>query len=150
MNVGPAAGETRDVFTVSRLNAEVRDLLSAHYPLIWVEGELSNVARPASGHLYFTLKDARAQVRCALFRNRSRGLGFVPEDGMQVLVRASRRSASGWRGNDVTSTIWHGGWPSSIPASACCSGRSAWTNSNRGWGAPCRAASVPAAHGWTP
>jgi len=89
MSVPPAVGETRDVFTVSRLNAEVRDLLSTHYPLIWVEGELSNVARPASGHLYFTLKDARAQVRCALFRNRSRGLGFVPADGMQVLVRAS-------------------------------------------------------------
>ncbi len=78
----------RDVFTVSRLNAEVRDLLSATYSLIWVEGELSNVARPASGHLYFTLKDARAQVRCAMFRNRNRGLGFTPEEGMQVLVRA--------------------------------------------------------------
>ncbi|WJW76273.1 exodeoxyribonuclease VII large subunit [Thiohalobacter sp. IOR34] len=78
----------RDVFSVSRLNAEVRDLLGATFPHIWVEGELSNLARPASGHLYFTLKDARAQVRCALFRNRNRGLGFVPEDGMQVLVRA--------------------------------------------------------------
>jgi exodeoxyribonuclease VII large subunit len=54
---------------------------------MWVEGELSNLARPASGHLYFSLKDAQAQVRCALFRNRSLLLRFKPADGMHVLVR---------------------------------------------------------------
>ncbi|RMG28847.1 MAG: exodeoxyribonuclease VII large subunit [Gammaproteobacteria bacterium] len=78
----------RDVYTVSRLTAEARDLLEAHFPLIWVEGEVSNLSRPASGHLYFTLKDPKAQVRCAMFRNRNRHLGFRPENGMQVLVRA--------------------------------------------------------------
>ena len=54
---------------------------------MWVEGEISNLARPASGHLYFSLKDAQAQVRCALFRNRSLLLRFKPADGMHVLVR---------------------------------------------------------------
>ncbi len=85
--VSPATPR-RDVYTVSRLNAEANDLLESHFPLIWVEGEISNLSRPASGHLYFTLKDARAQVRCAMFRNRNRHLGFRPENGMQVLVRA--------------------------------------------------------------
>jgi len=79
----------RDIYTVSRLNAEAGDLLESHFPLLWVEGEISNLARPASGHLYFTLKDPRAQVRCAMFRNRNRRLDFRPENGMQVLVRAS-------------------------------------------------------------
>ena len=78
----------RDVYTVSRLNAEARDLLESRFPLLWVQGEISNLSRPASGHLYFTLKDARAQVRCALFRSRGRRLGFQPENGMQVLVQA--------------------------------------------------------------
>jgi exodeoxyribonuclease VII large subunit len=78
----------RDVYTVSRLNQAVQSLLEGSFPLIWVEGELSGVARPASGHLYFSLKDAGAQVRCALFRNRAQLLRFRPTDGMQVLVRA--------------------------------------------------------------
>lgn len=78
----------RNVFTVSRLNREARELLESEFPLIWVEGELSNLARPASGHLYFSLKDADAQVRCALFRNRNHALRFRPADGMQVLARA--------------------------------------------------------------
>ena len=78
----------RDVYTVGRLNREVRAALEGGFPLLWVEGELSNVARPASGHLYLTLKDAPAQVRCAMFRNRDQLLGFTPENGMQVLVRA--------------------------------------------------------------
>jgi exodeoxyribonuclease VII large subunit len=78
----------RDVYTVSRLNQAVQSLLEGSFPLIWVEGELSGVARPASGHLYFSLKDAGAQVRCAMFRNRAQLLRFRPADGMQVLVRA--------------------------------------------------------------
>ncbi len=78
----------RDIFTVSRLNREVRELLEGSFPLIWVEGEVSNFARPASGHWYFTLKDESAQVRCAMFRNRNYLLGFTPENGTQVLVRA--------------------------------------------------------------
>ena len=77
-----------DVLTVSRLNAAVEVLLEDSFPLVWVEGEVSNLARPRSGHLYFTLKDDAAQVRCAMFRNRNLLLGFRPADGTQVLLRA--------------------------------------------------------------
>jgi len=63
-------------------------VLEGSFPLIWLEGELSNLARPASGHWYFTLKDEAAQVRCAMFRNRNMLVKCRPEDGMQVLVRA--------------------------------------------------------------
>lgn len=79
----------RDVYTVSRLNQEVRDLLEGSLPLIWVQGELSNLSRPASGHVYFSLKDAHAQVRCALFRHRVVLSGVPPiANGQQLLVRA--------------------------------------------------------------
>lgn len=78
----------RRVLTVSQLNHEARALLEGGFPLIWVEGELSNLSRPASGHLYFSLKDSAAQVRCALFRNRANLLRFRPVDGLQVLARA--------------------------------------------------------------
>ncbi len=73
--------------TPSQLNTLARDLLEGAFPLIWVEGELGNVTRPASGHLYFTLKDARAQVRGAMFKPKSQWLKFVPREGMRVLVR---------------------------------------------------------------
>jgi len=76
------------VFTVSELNRTVRDLLESGLGEIWVEGEISNLARPASGHMYFSLKDRDAQVRCALFRGRGRRLDFVPEAGMLVRARA--------------------------------------------------------------
>jgi len=80
--------EEREIYTVQQLNREVKQLLQQNFPLLWIEGELSNVARPASGHIYFSLKDAQAQVRCAMFRNANRALPFQPESGMQVLVRA--------------------------------------------------------------
>jgi exodeoxyribonuclease VII large subunit len=79
---------TRDIYTVSRLNREVRTVLEGSFPLIWLEGEISNLARPGSGHWYFTLKDEAAQVRCAMFRNRNMLVKGKPENGMQVLVRA--------------------------------------------------------------
>ncbi len=79
---------SRDVYSVSRLNQEARALLEGSFPLLWVEGEISNFARPASGHWYFTLKDDIAQVRCAMFRNRNMHAGFLPENGTQVLLRA--------------------------------------------------------------
>lgn len=78
----------REVHTPSTLTRLVRDLLEDALPLIWLEGELSNFSRPASGHLYFTLKDASAQVRCAMFRPRSTWLRFRPADGMHVVARA--------------------------------------------------------------
>ena len=78
----------RHILTPSTLNRLVRDLLGDVFPLVWIEGELSNVARPASGHLYFTLKDNGAQVRCAMFKPKTAALRFRPVDGLQVLLRA--------------------------------------------------------------
>lgn len=85
-----AAGprDLRDIYTVTRLNMEVRDLLEGGFPGLWVEGEISNLARPTSGHLYFSLKDASSQVRCAMFRANNRLLTFEPENGQHVLARA--------------------------------------------------------------
>ena len=77
----------RDILTPSQLNTLARDLLEGAFPLVWVEGELGNLSRPGSGHLYFTLKDARAQVRCALFKPKSQWLNFVPREGLRVLAR---------------------------------------------------------------
>ncbi|MCU0760028.1 MAG: exodeoxyribonuclease VII large subunit [Steroidobacteraceae bacterium] len=79
---------SRDVYTVSRLNREVRMLLDHGMPVVWVEAEVSNFSRPASGHWYFTLKDRDAQVRCAMFRQRNMAVRFVPAEGKQVLARA--------------------------------------------------------------
>ena len=84
----PPARPERDVYSVSRLNKEVRLLLESGLPLLWLEGELSNFAAPASGHWYFSLKDAGAQVRCAMWRQRNQLVKFRPKDGMAVLVRA--------------------------------------------------------------
>jgi len=77
----------RDIYSVSRLNQEARLLLEQGFSRIWLGGELSNVSRPSSGHLYFTLKDARAQIRAAMFRSRNQTIRFRPEEGLQVLVR---------------------------------------------------------------
>src|SRR5690606_20255642 len=77
----------RQVLRPSQLTALARDLLEGSFPQVWVEGEISNFSRPASGHCYFTLKDERAQVRCALFRSNAVRLRFQPRDGMQVLAR---------------------------------------------------------------
>lgn len=79
---------TRDILSVADLNRKARQLLETHLSLIWVEGELSNLANPSSGHWYFTLKDANAQVRCAMFRNRNQMVRFKPAQGQQVLLRA--------------------------------------------------------------
>jgi exodeoxyribonuclease VII large subunit len=78
----------RDIYSVSRLNGEVRAVLDSSFPLLWVEGEISNLAKPSSGHIYFSLKDPYSQVRCAMFRMKRSRLRFEPENGMQVLVRA--------------------------------------------------------------
>ena len=78
----------RNVYTVSRLNLDAREILEDAFATVWIEGEISNLARPRSGHIYFTLKDERCQVRCAMFRMHNRSLSFSPEDGMQVLAHA--------------------------------------------------------------
>ena len=76
------------VISVSELNRSARDLLERRFPLGWVAGEISNFKRYDSGHCYFTLKDAGAQVRCVMFRGRSQSLDWQPKEGMQVEVRA--------------------------------------------------------------
>ena len=78
----------REVITVSQLNRRAKQLLETHLPLLWVEGELSNVSVPSSGHWYFTLKDNDAQVRCAMFRNRNTMVRFKPQQGQHVVIRA--------------------------------------------------------------
>lgn len=83
----PSATE-REVLSVSQLNRRAKQLLETHLPLLWVEGELSNVSVPSSGHWYFTLKDSDAQVRCAMFRNRNMTVRFKPQQGQHVVIRA--------------------------------------------------------------
>lgn len=78
----------REILTVSQLNRTVSGLLERSLPLIWVGGEISNLTRAASGHWYFTLKDAGAQVRAVMFRGRAQGVGFAPREGDRVEVRA--------------------------------------------------------------
>jgi exodeoxyribonuclease VII large subunit len=87
-NASPPARSDRDIYSVSRLNREVRVLLERGFGSLWLEAEISNLAKPGSGHWYFSLKDAAAQVRCAMFRQRNMLCGFVPRDGQKVLVRA--------------------------------------------------------------
>src|SRR6476469_5698210 len=76
------------VIGVAQLNRLARELLERHLPLMWVAGELSNFRRYDSGHCYFTLKAADAQVDCVMFRLKAQRLGWQPEDGMRVEVRA--------------------------------------------------------------
>lgn len=77
-----------EVLSVSALNRSVRDLLEHRFPLLWVGGEISNFVQARSGHLYFSLKDDQAQVRCVMFRGRGASLDWQPRDGLQVEVRA--------------------------------------------------------------
>jgi exodeoxyribonuclease VII large subunit len=80
-------GLDREVLTVSQLNGRARVLLEDVFSNIWVEGEISNLAKPASGHVYFTLKDSNAQVRCALFRQNAARVRQALRDGLAVKVR---------------------------------------------------------------
>jgi exodeoxyribonuclease VII large subunit len=85
---GSFAPPERDVYSVSRLNREARVLLERGFGTLWLEAEISNFSRPSSGHWYFCLKDASAQVRCAMFRQRNMLCAFTARDGQKVLVRA--------------------------------------------------------------
>jgi exodeoxyribonuclease VII large subunit len=76
------------IYSVSEINQYARNLLEEAFPAIWVEGEISNLARPSSGHIYFSLKDANAQIRCAMFANRQRSINFNLENGLHVMVKA--------------------------------------------------------------
>ncbi len=77
----------REVFSVSSLNRRARQIVEGQLGVVWVEGEISGVARPGSGHLYWRMKDEDAQVRCAMFRSQNRLLNFRPDDGQHVLAR---------------------------------------------------------------
>lgn len=77
----------KHVWRVSEITLRLCDVLEAEFPDVWVEGEVSNFRAAQSGHLYFTLKDEKAQIRCVCFRDRVRGLRFRPEDGLKVTVR---------------------------------------------------------------
>jgi exodeoxyribonuclease VII large subunit len=80
---------TRRTFTVSEVTARIRDLLGRNFTDIWVEGEISNCREAQSGHIYCTLKDERAQIRCVCFKQQLRNIKFRPEDGLHVTVRGS-------------------------------------------------------------
>ena len=80
-------GPTRKIFSVSELSQGIKTLLEREYPDVWVTGEVSNFRGAASGHLYFTLKDATAQLRAVCFRNQARYLKFKPQDGISVIAR---------------------------------------------------------------
>src|SRR5215469_4986684 len=77
----------RRVWKVSELTRTIGDILGGNFPDVWIEGEVSNYHAAQSGHLYFTLKDARAQIRCVCFRDQLRGVKFRPADGLHVIVR---------------------------------------------------------------
>src|SRR3972149_9627603 len=77
-----------EIFSVSALARSVHDLLEQRYPLLWVAGEISNCVRAKSGHLYFSLKDEMAQVRCVMSRSRGQNLDWEPREGLRVEVRA--------------------------------------------------------------
>ncbi|QYK00382.1 exodeoxyribonuclease VII large subunit [Shewanella psychrotolerans] len=78
-----------NVYTVSRLNGEVRQLLEGELGRIWLEAEISNFSAPSSGHWYLTLKDNYAQIRSAMFKGKNRSVTFRPANGQQVLVKGS-------------------------------------------------------------
>jgi len=77
----------RTVLSVSELNRSVASMLETEFSWVWVEGEISNLSKPASGHIYFSLKDSGAQIRCAMFKGRMRDLKFKPENGMNIVIR---------------------------------------------------------------
>ena len=88
MNFFTAEKQNEVAFSVSQLNRQIQTLLEASLPWVLVEGEISNLARPGSGHWYFSLKDSKAQIRCAMFKNRNNAVRFQPKDGDLVKLRA--------------------------------------------------------------
>ena len=83
----PSDQELPHIYTVSGLTREIRDRLETHFSLVWVSGEVSNFRQPLSGHYYFTLKDAGAQLRAVLFRSDHLHLRYKPQEGSQILCR---------------------------------------------------------------
>jgi len=77
----------KTILTVSRLTALLRGVLEENFEQVWVQGEVSNLSFPSSGHLYFTLKDAGAQLRCVMFKGAAKNLKFRPGDGIALIAR---------------------------------------------------------------
>ncbi|ORU93668.1 MAG: exodeoxyribonuclease VII large subunit [Cycloclasticus sp. symbiont of Bathymodiolus heckerae] len=90
--------DSQYIYSVSQLCHETRLLLEGTFLILQIEGEISNISRPASGHIYFTLKDEKAQVQCAMFRSQVRKIGFKPDNGLRILLKA-RVSLYEARGN---------------------------------------------------
>jgi len=78
----------KTILSVSELNSQCKKTLENNFPLIWVEGEISNYIRASSGHWYFTLKDKKSQIRCAMFKFKNSAIKFTPENGMLVTLQA--------------------------------------------------------------
>lgn len=87
MRIPGTAEHPPTTLTVSQLNRQAKTLLESHFDFVWVEGEVSNFVVPSSGHWYFSLKDGKAQVRCAMFGNRNQRLKFIPQNGDAVRLR---------------------------------------------------------------
>lgn len=83
----PPTSAGRTLYSVSELNRSAAAVLEQNFSWVWVEGEISNLAQPSSGHFYFSLKDSQAQVRCAMFKSRQLSMNFRPENGQQVQIR---------------------------------------------------------------
>ena len=81
---GPSNTDQHQIYTVSELTSNIKDILEKTYPFIWICGEISNFNIPASGHFYFTVKDEHAQINAVMFRNQNRSLKFIPEDGIAI------------------------------------------------------------------
>jgi exodeoxyribonuclease VII large subunit len=88
LKMKPSSNTEQAIWTISALNFEVKTMLSKGIGTLWIEGEISNFACPASGHWYFTLKDKRAQCRAAMFKGKNNRVDFLPKNGQQVLVKA--------------------------------------------------------------
>jgi len=82
-------GTPETAISVSQLNRQVKTLLDSHFDSLWVEGEISNFVAPASGHWYFSLKDSKSQVRCAMFKRSNQRVKITPANGDAVRVRCS-------------------------------------------------------------
>ncbi|MCL4168557.1 UNVERIFIED_CONTAM: hypothetical protein GTU68_033835, partial [Idotea baltica] len=80
--------DPREIYSVSEINQQLKRTIDSNFALLWVEGEISNLARPASGHLYFSIKDKNAQLRCVMFRNSNQRVPFDITNGLQVIIRA--------------------------------------------------------------
>jgi len=77
------------IYNISKLNNEIKNLLEGSFGRVWVDAEISNFVAPSSGHWYFTLKDARSQIKCAMFKGKNRSVTFHPKNGQQIMVRAN-------------------------------------------------------------